>query len=304
MLVSPFTFYRGAALVMAADLATTPRSGLAVQACGDAHLSNFGVFASPERRLIFDVNDFDETLPGPWEWDVKRLAASLEVAGRGQRLLQKATRARSSARRSPATARRCAASPRCRTSRSGTHGWTSSGCSTRSWRARPQADKARSELDVAKARTHDSLQAFAKLTHLVDGEPRIISDPPLIVPIDELRAPSRAADVTASVRRALARLPPHAAERPPRAARAVPVRGPRPQGRRRRQRRHPRWIVLLLGRDEQRSAVPAGQGGPGLGARGVHRQERLRESRRAGRGRPAPDAGRQRHLPRLAPLDG
>lgn len=76
MLVSPFTFYRGAAMIMANDLAATPRSGLTVQCCGDAHLSNFGVFASPERRLVFDVNDFDETLPGPWEWDVKRLAAS------------------------------------------------------------------------------------------------------------------------------------------------------------------------------------------------------------------------------------
>ncbi len=82
MMVSPFTFYRGAALPMAADLATTPVSGLAVQACGDAHLSNFGIFGSAERRLVFDVNDFDETVPGPWEWDVKRLAASLEVAGR------------------------------------------------------------------------------------------------------------------------------------------------------------------------------------------------------------------------------
>ena len=82
MLVSPFTFYRGAALIMASDLATTPTSGLHVQACGDAHLSNFGVFASAERNLVFDVNDFDETLPGPWEWDVKRLAASLAIAGR------------------------------------------------------------------------------------------------------------------------------------------------------------------------------------------------------------------------------
>jgi len=82
MMVSPFSYYRGAALPMASDLAATPVSGLAVQACGDAHLSNFGLFGSAERRLMFDVNDFDETLPGPWEWDVKRLAASLEVAGR------------------------------------------------------------------------------------------------------------------------------------------------------------------------------------------------------------------------------
>ncbi|HEX6944931.1 MAG TPA: DUF2252 family protein, partial [Casimicrobiaceae bacterium] len=93
MLVSPFTFYRGAALIMASDLATTPRSGFTVQACGDAHLSNFGVFATPERHLSFDINDFDETLPGPWEWDVKRLVASLEIAardrefGRKQRML-------------------------------------------------------------------------------------------------------------------------------------------------------------------------------------------------------------------------
>ena len=83
MMVSPFTYYRGAALPMASDLSHTPVSGLAVQACGDAHLSNFGIFGSAERLLVFDVNDFDETLPGPWEWDVKRLAASMEVAARG-----------------------------------------------------------------------------------------------------------------------------------------------------------------------------------------------------------------------------
>jgi len=92
MLVSPFTFYRGAALPMAADLATTPASGLRVQLCGDAHLSNFGAFASPERNLVFDVNDFDETLPGPFEWDIKRLAASLAVAGRDSGFPGKARR--------------------------------------------------------------------------------------------------------------------------------------------------------------------------------------------------------------------
>ena len=92
MLVSPFTFYRGAALPMAADLAGTPASGLRVQLCGDAHLSNFGAFASPERRLVFDVNDFDETLPGPFEWDVKRLVASMAVAGRDNGLSAKKRR--------------------------------------------------------------------------------------------------------------------------------------------------------------------------------------------------------------------
>jgi uncharacterized protein (DUF2252 family) len=95
MLVSPFTFYRGAALIMASDLAATPRSGLPVQVCGDAHLSNFGVFASPERQLMFDINDFDETLPGPWEWDVKRLAASFEIAGRGPWVRSRRSGARS-----------------------------------------------------------------------------------------------------------------------------------------------------------------------------------------------------------------
>ena len=88
MMQSPFTFYRGSAVIMAADLAPTPASGIRVQACGDAHLSNFGGFATPERRIVFDINDFDETLPAPWEWDLKRLAASVVVAGRQIRLLE------------------------------------------------------------------------------------------------------------------------------------------------------------------------------------------------------------------------
>ena len=94
MMVSPFTFYRGAARIMAADLKDTPRAGLTVQLCGDAHLSNFGVFASPERALLFDLNDFDETLPGPFEYDVERLAASFTIAGAQQRLQQDRTCAR------------------------------------------------------------------------------------------------------------------------------------------------------------------------------------------------------------------
>ncbi len=125
MLVSPFTFYRGAALPMAADLATTPASGLRVQLCGDAHLSNFGAFASPERNLVFDVNDFDETLPGPFEWDVKRLAASLSVAGRDNGFPAKARRKIVLA--APrGTARRCAPSPLSPCSGSGMRTWTSS----------------------------------------------------------------------------------------------------------------------------------------------------------------------------------
>ncbi len=123
MLASPFAFYRGAAAVMAADLAATPRSGFDAQLCGDAHLSNFGAFASPERELLFDVNDFDETLPGPWEWDVMRLAASFAVAGRASGFKRRERR-RSSPRCRPSTGRRCGAWPSSATSRSGTRRWT------------------------------------------------------------------------------------------------------------------------------------------------------------------------------------
>ena len=126
MSASPFAFFRGAAAVMAADLATTPVSGLRVQACGDAHLSNFGAFAAPDRRLVFDLNDFDESLPGPWEWDVKRLAASFAIAGRENGFKRKQRAADRADRGVAATARRCAPSPPRAISRSGTPGSTSS----------------------------------------------------------------------------------------------------------------------------------------------------------------------------------
>jgi uncharacterized protein (DUF2252 family) len=185
MMASPFSYYRGAALPMAADLATTPVTGLAVQACGDAHLSNFGVFGSAERRLVFDVNDFDETLPGPWEWDVKRLAASLEVAARDNRFASKKRRAIVAA-----------AVASYREAMRGFAGMTNldvwyaaadldvlrqQGAAQLKARQRKAVDKG-----MAKARTRDSMQEVGKLTHMVDGRPRIISDPPLIVPIDQL----------------------------------------------------------------------------------------------------------------------
>jgi uncharacterized protein (DUF2252 family) len=185
MMVSPFTYYRGAALPMASDLATTPVSGLAVQACGDAHLSNFGLFGSAERRLIFDVNDFDETLPGPWEWDVKRLAASLEVAGRENRL--------------PPKQRRdivVSAVAQYRQAMRNFAGMTN----LEVWYAHADIDQLRTQFDaqlqarqrkavdkgLTKARTRDSMEQLGKLTRIVDGRPRIISEPPLLVPIDEL----------------------------------------------------------------------------------------------------------------------
>ncbi len=198
MLVSPFTFFRGAALIMASDLATTPRSGLTTQVCGDAHLSNFGLFASPERAMMFDVNDFDETLPGPWEWDLKRLAASVVVAGRDQNFSKKDCAV--AAREVGATYRK----EMHRLAESGNLDvWYSrvdieefiAGLATRAAR---QANKEKAKRDeqmatkassiVAKSRTKDSLQAQAKLTTVVDGRRQIISDPPLIVPLKELAA--------------------------------------------------------------------------------------------------------------------
>jgi len=185
MMVSPFSYFRGAALPMASDLAATPVSGLAVQACGDAHLSNFGIFGSAERRLVFDVNDFDETLPGPWEWDVKRLAASLEVAARGNGYdaRQRSEIVTAVVGRYRQGMREFAAMP-----------------DMDVWYTRADMDQVRTQFEaqlkapqrkavdrgLARARTSDSLRELAKLTRLVDGRPRIISQPPLLVPIDEL----------------------------------------------------------------------------------------------------------------------
>ena len=185
MLVSPFTFFRGAAYLMATDLAGAPRTGLHVQLCGDAHLSNFGAFAAPDRRLVFSLNDFDETLPGPFEWDVKRLVASFAVAGRDRdfdaKQRQAITRAVTRSYREAIRA----------------FGEMSN---LEVWYARIDVDeiaalaaqhatgkqRKRFERNLAKARSKDSLKAFAKLTTVVDGERRIASDPPLIVPIEEV----------------------------------------------------------------------------------------------------------------------
>ncbi len=190
MMVSPFTYYRGAALPMASDLAVTPASGLAVQACGDAHLSNFGLFGSAERRLMFDVNDFDETLPGPWEWDVKRLAASLEVAARDNGFPGKQRR-----EIVMAAVSRYRQAMREFASMTNLDVWYAHADITE---LRAQFDtqlreRQRKYLDkgLVKARTRDSMQELAKLTRMVDGRPRIISDPPLLVPVDELMPAER-----------------------------------------------------------------------------------------------------------------
>ncbi len=192
MLVSPFTFFRGAALIMASDLSTTPRSGLTAQVCGDAHLSNFGVFGSPERSLVFDCNDFDETLPGPWEWDVKRLAASFVVAARG-RGFSKSVRREAML----ALGQAYRETMRAMASMTNLEVWYShldveavislldAQAATTGSKAEAHMAATASKL-AAKALTKDSMKAVDKLTTVVDGERVIVSEPPLIVPIEGL----------------------------------------------------------------------------------------------------------------------
>jgi uncharacterized protein (DUF2252 family) len=194
MLTSSFAFYRGAAVLMAQDLATTSSPGLRAQLCGDAHMSNFGVFGSPERRLVFDVNDFDETHPGPFEWDVKRLAASLEIAGRANGFTKKqrnkivlaAVGGYRKAMRGFATQPNLAV-------------WYASldmdqVMSEYGDKLAPKRRKA-TEVGLAKARTRDSMHAFSKLVTVVDGEPRIVSNPPLVVPIEEVFSKRSSAEI-------------------------------------------------------------------------------------------------------------
>jgi uncharacterized protein (DUF2252 family) len=188
MLVSPFTFYRGAAMIMAHDLTATPRSGLQVQCCGDAHLSNFGVFASPERRLVFDINDFDETLPGPWEWDVKRLAVSMLIAARdnGYRVKDQERVVLDTVGQYRTAMREFAGMDNLAV-------WYTrleieSLLAERAARFKPAAVK-QTERNLAKARTRDSMSAFSKLTRMVDGHVEIVDQSPLIVPVAQL-APS------------------------------------------------------------------------------------------------------------------
>ena len=185
MLVSPFTFYRGAAYLMASDLASAPRTDLSVQLCGDAHLSNFGVFAAPDRQLVFSVNDFDETLPGPFEWDVKRLVASFAVAGRDRGF---DTKQRKSINQATARSYREAMLDLAQMKKLDV------------WYSRLSADEIETQVkasmksgqvkqfekNLAKARSKDSIKAFNKLVQVVDGRPRLVGDPPLIVPIEDV----------------------------------------------------------------------------------------------------------------------
>jgi uncharacterized protein (DUF2252 family) len=202
MLVSPFTFYRGAAMIMAHDLATTPRSGLTVQCCGDAHLSNFGVFASPERRLVFDVNDFDETLPGPWEWDVKRLAVSMLIAARDN-----GYRAKDQERVVLDTVARYRTAMAEFAGMKNLDVWYShldieSVIEELAPTVKRKLVK-RAEKNIAKARTKDSMTAFSKLTRSVNGHVQIVDQSPLIVPLAQLLSGSRRGEMFEDLRQLL-----------------------------------------------------------------------------------------------------
>ncbi|WP_369244019.1 DUF2252 domain-containing protein [Streptomyces sp. R41] len=182
---SPFRFYRGAAAIMAADLADTPRTGIRAQLCGDAHMLNFRLLASPERRLMFDINDFDETLPGPWEWDVKRLSASLVIAGRANGF--------------SSTERASVVRAAVRSYRERMRSFAGLG-NLDVWYTRFEADEMQEQFAPVlgakdrdrwerareRARAHDTVQVFDKLTRVVDGKRRIAPDPPLLVRLEDL----------------------------------------------------------------------------------------------------------------------
>jgi uncharacterized protein (DUF2252 family) len=202
MAASPFAYFRGAALPMAADLDATPRIGLDVQLCGDAHLSNFGGFAAPDRKLVFDLNDFDETNPGPFDWDVKRLAASFEIAGRSIDLDEAARRAlvQTSARAYREAMRDFAGQSNLDV-----------------WYARLDSDEIVAQFaaqaskatlkgmdrNVAKAKSKDRLKAASKLTHVVDGELAFVSDPPLLVPVEEIFGDATSAQINETIHEAI-----------------------------------------------------------------------------------------------------
>jgi uncharacterized protein (DUF2252 family) len=193
MLVSPFTFYRGAAAIMSADLAATPVSGITVQLCGDAHLSNFGVFGTPERQLIFDINDFDETLPGPWEWDVKRMAASFEIMGRFRGFSPDNRHAIVTAgvREYRERMRRAADMPTLDAWYDQLEADVLLNMVRQQVRVR-QLDKKsarRARKHMAHAYANDSARVFAKRTAEVGGELRIVADPPLITPVEDMIVP-------------------------------------------------------------------------------------------------------------------
>ena len=280
MIVSPFTFYRGGAAIMAADLAAGPQSGLRMQTCGDAHLSNFGYFAAPDRRLVFDLNDFDETLPAPFEWDVKRLVASVVVAARdnGHRPKEQKAAARATA--------------------AGYRKMIGNAAEMRFldvWYARIDAEELlqRAAAAAPKARQKRIARNLAQGAHA--DEPRLarqvrrahrrgIPDPRAAAADRAHPRRSKGGD-RARHRSGAARLHRDAPARSPPGPRPLPLRRRGAQGRRRGLRGHRGADGPPDGRPRRRPAVPPGQAGPGVGALAVRGSERLRAPRRARRAR-------------------
>ena len=296
MLVSPFAFYRGAALIMASDLAGTPRSGLTVQACGDAHMSNFGVFASAERSLVFDVNDFDETLPGPWEWDLKRLAGSLVVAGRDRGFTAKERTARCWLRWR-ATATRCRPWPVMR--------------DLDVWYRRLDADQVLKDLGAQATKTitkradkvwprpapRTAWRRSTSCASMVDGQPRIVSDPPLISRLQDLLPGDEADEFFERI---------HAVGARPTGGRCSPI-GATCSSSSRWSTSPARWSGWAASAPGPGSCCWKAATGPTrCSCRPKRRRPRcwsvswvrarLHQLRGAGGGRAAPDAGQQRHL--------
>jgi hypothetical protein len=301
MLESPLDFFRGAAYLMASDLAGQPRTGMHVQLCGDAHMSNFGYYAAPDRQIVFDSNDFDETLPGPFEWDLKRLVASFAVVGRERGFGRSARRAicKAVSRAYREAMAEFAALRQMEVWYQRTvveDGFFEEFRSTVGKKVVKRAEK-----NVEKARRKDHLRAFSKLTEMVDGEPRLVSDPPLIMRLEDLATDEQAVtiphDIIREYRRSL---------RPdsPCALRPLPLRRCGPQGGRGRLGRHPVLDHAPRRARQRRSPQPAAQGGAGVGPRAVPRQERVHKSRPARRGRPATDAGNERPHARVGPSRG
>ena len=248
MLASPFTFYRGAAAIMAADLGATPSSGVWVQACGDAHLTNFGMYASPSRDLVADLNDFDETLPGPWEWDLKRLAASFELAGRDRDFKRAERRSvvTEVAREYREAMTRLAAMQHLEV-------WylhVDAGALRERFAEQASSERLRVfDANLAKMRRKTRMRAFSKLTERVDGKLRIASDPPVLVPIEELAggqaeaAENRIREVVDSYRESLSPARRHLFDGYRYVHAARKVVGVGSVGTR-------AWIALFVGRDE------------------------------------------------------
>ena len=309
MMVSPFTFYRGAAKIMATDLKDTPTAGLNVQLCGDAHLSNFGAFASPERTLLFDVNDFDETLPGPFEYDVKRMAASFTIAARHNGFakpdVRDSTLAAVTAYREAMasfaamgnmdiwyarlTEQEIMDSMRAMTK----------GARTKQAAAAAKKDQARAQKTAQKAHASDSLLALSKLAEMVDGRYRIVSQPPVVIPARDLEtmygfSAGELEDMIhhqfRGYRATLQEDRRHLLERFEIVDMARKVVGVGSVGTR-------AFIVLAPGPRRAGPPVPPGQGGDGLGARRPPAQEQVQAAGRARGPRTAHHAGGQRHLP-------